>query len=296
MNLFEIVAPVAVGAVIGYCTNYIAIKMLFRPRKEIFIGKFRLPFTPGVIPKNQPRIAKAVGVAVSEKLITGEDLVNNLKESGLKQKITNEIMLFTDDESHTIASCVDAFCEEQEAENLELGICNVIYEKLEEAIQKLDFEEIIATIGKDSFADLLSNPMIAMFLNEGTIRMLAGKIGEGLSAYLEEHGREILFPLIREEVSSIKNTSFRQGMNDLQIETDQIEAVVEKLYDTLMETQAQKLIANLDISDIVERKINEMNVGELEDLVMTIMKQELQTVINLGAVIGAVIGIVNIFI
>ena len=50
MDLLHIILPIALCAAIGYGTNYIAIKMLFRPRKEIRIGSCRVPFTPGVIP------------------------------------------------------------------------------------------------------------------------------------------------------------------------------------------------------------------------------------------------------
>jgi len=39
-----------------------------------------------------------------------------------------------------------------------------------------------------------------------------------------------------------------------------------------------------------------MEVSELEDLVMQVMKNELQTIVNLGALIGAVIGVINIFV
>ena len=49
MDLQVIAAPV-IGGIIGLITNGLAIKMLFRPYKEIYIGKFRLPFTPGLIP------------------------------------------------------------------------------------------------------------------------------------------------------------------------------------------------------------------------------------------------------
>ena len=51
-----IVAPL-VGGVIGYITNDLAIRMLFRPRKAVFIGRFHVPFTPGLIPAQQGRIA-----------------------------------------------------------------------------------------------------------------------------------------------------------------------------------------------------------------------------------------------
>ena len=57
MDLTIIAGPL-IGAVIGYFTNYLAVKMLFRPRREIKIGSKTLPFTPGVIPKGKPRLAR----------------------------------------------------------------------------------------------------------------------------------------------------------------------------------------------------------------------------------------------
>ena len=51
----------------------------------------------------------------------------------------------------------------------------------------------------------------------------------------------------------------------------------------------------MDISHIIEEKINDMEVDELEDMVMAVMKKELNTIVNLGALIGCLIGILNIF-
>ena len=55
-----ITAPL-VGGLIGLVTNGIAVKMIFRPLKPVYIGRFRLPFTPGLIPKERSRIARAIG-------------------------------------------------------------------------------------------------------------------------------------------------------------------------------------------------------------------------------------------
>lgn len=66
MEYLKIIIPIFVGALIGYCTNYIAIKMLFKPQKPIYVFGKKLPFTPGVIPKNKSRIAAAVGKAVDK--------------------------------------------------------------------------------------------------------------------------------------------------------------------------------------------------------------------------------------
>ena len=50
-----------VGAVIGYITNDIAIRMLFRPHQAKYFMGIHIPFTPGIIPKEKARIAGAIG-------------------------------------------------------------------------------------------------------------------------------------------------------------------------------------------------------------------------------------------
>ncbi len=70
------VAPPIVGGVIGYFTNDIAIKMLFRPYRALYIGKRQLPFTPGLIPRNQERLAKRVSDTIMGSLLTPEELQN----------------------------------------------------------------------------------------------------------------------------------------------------------------------------------------------------------------------------
>ena len=52
----------------------------------------------------------------------------------------------------------------------------------------------------------------------------------------------------------------------------------------------------IDLASLIEDKINAMDVMELEDMVLSVMKKELNTIVNLGALIGFVIGILNIFI
>ena len=75
-TLWIYVAPPVAGAIIGYFTNDIAIKMLFRPYKPIYIGKRQLPFTPGLIPRNQERLAKRISDTIMGSLLTPDELQN----------------------------------------------------------------------------------------------------------------------------------------------------------------------------------------------------------------------------
>jgi len=75
-HLWLYVSPPILGGVIGYFTNDIAIKMLFRPYRAIYIGGQRLPFTPGLIPRNQERLALNISKTIMGSLLTPEELQN----------------------------------------------------------------------------------------------------------------------------------------------------------------------------------------------------------------------------
>ncbi len=91
-QLYWILVPV-VASVIGYSTNWIAIKMLFRPLHEKRVFGFRVPFTPGLVPRRKNEIAENIGEAVAEHLVTSEGIQARLNtpevKSGLKVTVKN---------------------------------------------------------------------------------------------------------------------------------------------------------------------------------------------------------------
>ncbi len=72
--MFLLFVPPIAGGIIGYFTNDLAIKMLFRPYRPIYLGKRQLPFTPGLIPRNQERLAKRVADTIMGSLLTPTEL------------------------------------------------------------------------------------------------------------------------------------------------------------------------------------------------------------------------------
>ena len=75
------IAPPVVGALIGYVTNDIAIKMLFRPLEEKRIFGIRIPFTPGILPRKRHQLADNIGRMVARELIT-EDIIRERMHRG----------------------------------------------------------------------------------------------------------------------------------------------------------------------------------------------------------------------
>jgi uncharacterized membrane protein YheB (UPF0754 family) len=72
--------PPIVGAFIGYLTNRIAIKMLFRPLKAWKIGRLRIPMTPGVIPSKRVELAMNMGEVVGDHLLTSQVIGKGLQQ------------------------------------------------------------------------------------------------------------------------------------------------------------------------------------------------------------------------
>lgn len=79
-----------VGAAVGAATNYMAIKMLFRPYKPIYFKKWKLPLTPGLIPKRRGDLAIQLGKTVSEYLLTPD----TIKKKFLSEEIRTNVLMF----------------------------------------------------------------------------------------------------------------------------------------------------------------------------------------------------------
>ncbi len=294
IGFLRFISPVLIGSVIGYFTNYLAIKMLFRPHKEYKIGKLTIPFTPGIIPKNRGRLAKAIGAAVGETLLTTDDLVDTVKNSPMKEQISEKIIsiIFESDNTVETLTGTNDIAKTQPVED----ICDIAGEKIVKGLCKTDMKPMISSAVDEIIGEKLRNPMVSMFLNEKVLSAIYVKVEDGIKEYLKNNG-SIMFSLyLNEEIDHIAKKPFCEGAKELKLEREAIKNAVNKAVDTVAQKVGETVAESMDIQTIVSDKIDAMDINELEGLVMSVMKNELQAIINLGAIIGAVIGIINLFI
>jgi uncharacterized membrane protein YheB (UPF0754 family) len=79
--------PPLLGALIGYVTNYVAIRMLFRPLRPWYIWGVRVPMTPGIIPSRREDLARKMGLMVGEHLLTSADVGGTLDKPEFRTKV-----------------------------------------------------------------------------------------------------------------------------------------------------------------------------------------------------------------
>lgn len=117
-----LISPIA-GSIIGYFTNWLAIKMLFKPHKEIRLLGIKLPFTPGLIPKEKERLAKSVGVTIGRHLLSEEVLVKALLDkkvlNGINRTIS-DIYIHICNEDNSLDDILKYIFEDNKGKNIEL--------------------------------------------------------------------------------------------------------------------------------------------------------------------------------
>ena len=80
MNLIRFIVYPLVGSFLGFITNFIAIKLLFRPKKKL-LG------IQGLLPKRQVEIAERAGRLVNDYLVNSEEIRKQLDEKKLAAAI-----------------------------------------------------------------------------------------------------------------------------------------------------------------------------------------------------------------
>jgi uncharacterized membrane protein YheB (UPF0754 family) len=83
--------PPLLGAFIGYLTNYIAIRMLFRPLHPWLIFGVRVPMTPGIIPAKRHELAEKMGDMVGGHLFTSADVGRALEKESFRRELQGAV-------------------------------------------------------------------------------------------------------------------------------------------------------------------------------------------------------------
>ena len=142
----------------------------------------------------------------------------------------------------------------------------------------------------------LADSMFGMMLGGSFIEKIAGQIQEGIDAYIAENARgyiekEVVAAseeLQAKPIPEVTGFFEEKGIYDPEF--------LWRLYKRIIEEKLPALFSSLKLSAVVEERINAMKVEEVEELVLSIMSKELGAIVNLGAVIGLILGLVNVLI
>lgn len=296
MSMNLLVGTVA-GAVIGGITNSIAIKMLFRPLNPIKIGKYTLPFTPGVIPKERERIANKIGEVISQELLNEEVLRDWLLKEDVYLGIEKAIDRYLEEQAKNDQTVQEVLYDYVGKERsmyliceLEEGITYKLYSKVVGMeLGKIVVEKIQIAFSEGAFGNLLG-PM-NFLINDSLVESLANKIEPTISKFIVDEGEEIIRKAVEEEREKLLERQVKEVVKEIISYDDFIKHSVIKGYKQFIQNHITHLLKVLNIQKIVEERILALDMLEMERIILSIMKKELNAVIGFGVLLGAIMGI-----
>ncbi|MCI4249112.1 DUF445 family protein [Bacillus sp. CCB-MMP212] len=370
MNIWlNMLTTTGLGAIIGGYTNHLAIKMLFRPHRPIYIGKFQVPFTPGLIPKRRDELAVQLGNMVVEHLLTpegiGKKLTNEEFQKGLihwaqvevDKVITNEQSLrhmlekwnvaHVEEEAtrkieHVITEKIHAFLAEYYTYTWEQALPHSVNEKVENAIPNVSafiLERGISFFESEEGKARLSNMIDDFFASRGTLLNLVGMFLGNVSVvdrvqpevikFLGQDGtKQLLTDVLQKEWEKLKGRDVKEleafvekemivssVLSAVKVEetvskflNQSVQQVCEPVRETIIEKvvpsavkkglkwgteNVESILNNLHLAEIVQQEVSTFSTERLEDLVLSITKNELKMITYLGALLGGMIGLVQ---
>lgn len=319
-----ILAPL-LGGVIGYITNDIAIRMLFRPHTAKYLFGIHIPFTPGLIPKEKERIASSIGDAISENLMSKEVLQRYLLSEDMVTKLRSSVENFLNgqkENEETVKEFLSHYLSGEEIAAVATGINESLTKQVSSKLTDSALGKQVARMAMDHVASkfdgegsqvllsgissalagipgmaasLIAGPIIGKIL--GLLREPAENyLADNINNMMKANGKQFVSNMVGDGVNTFLDKKVCDLLKGHDEQLAQAVNTVESLYRTVINEHLPKILDSIDISKIVRERINEMDVDETEKLILKVMNKELKAIVWLGALLGMVMGCVNCFV
>ena len=160
-NIIRILILAVIGGLIGYITNVIAIKLIFRPINPIKIPILNIEII-GMIPKRKTEIATNIAKVVEEQFISVDEIMDNIITEQDKQHIIDyikvRVKLILSEKMTLIPSTIRNLVQNYVSE--------IIEDEIREGIDELSEEMIIKTKNRINIKEIIENKINELDLYE----------------------------------------------------------------------------------------------------------------------------------
>jgi uncharacterized membrane protein YheB (UPF0754 family) len=151
------------GALAGGLTNTIAVWMLFHPYEPPrLFGRWQVGFLHGAVPKNQPRLAAAIGRTVGNRLLTPEDLTGTFANVEFRDAFDQRLAVFLDEVLHTQRGSLRELIPEAVKKDVDALVVEALQrglDQLETYVATEEFEEAMRRRASDLVDAIADEPI-----------------------------------------------------------------------------------------------------------------------------------------
>ena len=265
--------PPVIGAVIGYFTNLIAVKMLFYPRKPVYIFGHQLPLTPGAIPKGKARLAKSAGKIVQNELFTREDISGRLLTKEVEKPLIDKVMSILDADIRETGAVLAGSTEKYD--KLENDFTELLSLKITDAIKRMDIPGTIHKEGKAMLLEHVLNSRILSFVvTDGMIDKVMTAVSDKMEEFIDAKGPEMVSEITTSRIHDLGDRTPLYVLEQAGYDPEFVRKKITDAYRESVVNAVNSALRRIDVAKVVEDKINSMAVEELEKGVLTVMKTE----------------------
>ncbi len=299
MEVLHFLLGPIVGCVIGAFTNFIALKMLFRPLKPIKIGRLALPFTPGIIPKHQEALANSLSEIVYQNFFSNNDIEQIFMSEEMADVFSDGIYeslgLGSTGKSLVAIEKIKAALGPEKSGELKLNAQAAIYNRAHSAIQNTNITALVSSEAQKTIKEKTRGMLLAdKLLSETRVQTISDYIGFSVDRYIKEHDIDFLAPILEGMTANISLVQSNLA-TDLGIDKETIKLLIKGGYIDFMQSSKEKIADTFHIKQFMHDKIMELNPADIERLVNAAIKREMNYLVYLGGLLGLIIGLINSF-
>ncbi len=302
-TILQYVSGPALGAVIGYITNDIAIRMLFRPRKAKYIFGKRIPFTPGIIPKEKDRIAGAIGGAISDNLMNKEVLEKTLLSDEMLEKLrlaVDEFFYTQLNNDETVEQFAAHYLTSEEISAMRESTCDEIAKLITAKLRDRAIGENIARAATQHVIDKTRASMAGKIKADKLLEAISSpietKLAQHINEVLRDQAPSMSTRIVYTEADKLMAMPMRELFKGHEQQLEQAREGIVSVYRTIISDHLPRILESINISRIVESRIQEMDMEEVEQIIFSVMHKELRAIVWLGALLGSIMGTIMMFI
>ena len=300
IELSYLIGPLS-GSAIGYFTNWLAIKMMLRPYEAKYLFGMRIPFTPGLIPKERGRIAEAVGVSISENLMNKEVLEKNLLSDDMLTKIGEGYDTFIAKQrvnTETLRAFLSHFLSAEDLSKIQSDAGGELAAQIHSRLADSNLGTMLAHAAVEHAISKMENSLLGIAFNAEQFLILLQEPAEHLlskqiNQIIHNNSEVIVTNLIGQESDKLLDTPVCDLLHGHDEQLAQLRAILLDGYRQIISVHLPKILSTIDISCIIRNRINEMDIEEGERIILEVMDKELRAIVWLGALLGGIIGMVN---
>ena len=249
------ILPPLIGAVIGYFTNMIAVKMLFYPRKPIYVFGHQLPLTPGAIPKGKERLARSAGKIVQNELFTREDISGRLLTEEVEKPLIDKVMSILDANIRETGAVMTGSAEKYD--KLEKDFTELLSFKITDAIKRMDIPGTIHKEGKSMLLEhVLSSRFLALVVTDNMIDRVMDAVSEKMEEFIDAKGPEMVSGITASRIHDLGDRTPLYVLELAGYDPEFVRGKITAAYRESVVNAVNSTLRRIDVAKVVEDKIN----------------------------------------